>query len=40
VEWEHASESIRLEVGAVFGHYGRFAPLRPAYGALGHACPV
>jgi sarcosine oxidase len=21
VEWEHASESIRIEVGAVFGHY-------------------
>ena len=23
MEWEHASESIRIEVDAVFGHYGQ-----------------
>ena len=25
MEWEHASESIRIEVEAVFGHYGHGA---------------
>jgi len=30
VEWEHASESIRIEVGAVSGHYGLTDALKQA----------